>query len=284
MAKVQIVTDSSAQLSSDEITKNNIRVVPLDIVIDGEQFIDGVNITRDEFIEKMKTSKQLPTTSQPPLGSYTEIYEKVFAEDPDAQILSIHMTEGLSGTINAARQAAEIVNKDNITVIDSEYTDWGLTFQVLKAAQLAEEGKTIAEILPELTKIRKTTQLHMGVTTIENILKGGRLGRLAGTISTLLNINVVLNLENAKLEIAKRGRGKKTIDRYLEDVYEYIANHKDSIEMIGLSDCDGKDYCKQITDRIKQIAPNLNVPIRTTSPVISTHAGVGAFALIFYEK
>ncbi|GKQ42726.1 hypothetical protein RD055328_06490 [Companilactobacillus sp. RD055328] len=284
MAKVYVVTDSSAQLSEEEIKNNNIYIVPLDIVIDGEQYVDGVNITRDEFISKMNSSKQLPTTSQPPLGSYTEIYEKIFADDKDAQILSIHMTESLSGTINAARQAAEIVNKDNITVVDSEYTDWGQTFQVLKAAQLAAEGKAIAEILPILTEIREKTQLHMGVTTIENILKGGRLGRLAGTISTLLNISVVLNLNDGKLEIAKRGRGKKIIDRYLEGVFEYISEHKDNIEMIGLSDCDNKDYCKQIVDRIKEVAPELNVPIRTTSPVISTHTGVGAFALIFYEK
>lgn len=282
MAKVYVVTDSSAQLSNDEIKNNNISVVPLDIVIDGIQYVDGVDITRDEFIEKMKTSKQLPTTSQPPLGSYTDVYEKIFSEDAEAKILSIHMTEGLSGTINAARQAAEMINKDQITVVDSEFTDWGLSFQVLKAAQLAEEGKAIEEILPELIKVKEKTQLHMGVSTIENILKGGRLGRLAGTISSLLNIHVVLNLIDGKLEIAKRGRGKKTIDRYMEDVYKIIEEKKDDIQMIGLSDCDGKETCEVVKNRIHEVAPNLNVIVRTTSPVISTHAGVGAFALIFY--
>lgn len=282
MTNVYVVTDSSAQLSPEEISANKITIVPLDIVIDGEQYIDGVNITRDEFIEKMKVSKDLPKTSQPPLGSYTDVYENIFKNDADAEILSIHMAETLSGTVNAARQAAEIVNKEKITVVDSEITDLGLSYQVLKATELVAQGKSISEILPELVKVRDKTQLHMGITTIENILKGGRLGRLAGTISTILNINVVLNMKHSKLEIVKRGRGRKTIDKYMESVYKIIEEKKDEIKMIGLSDCDSKEYCKHIVERIAEIAPNLDVRIRTTSPVISTHAGVGAFALIFY--
>ncbi|MGR3741838.1 DegV family protein [Companilactobacillus sp. DQM5] len=280
MAKVRIVTDSSAQLSNDEIKNNNIKVVPLDIVIDGKQFIDGVDITRDEFIEKMKSSKQLPTTSQPPIGSFTSVYEEILNEDPETKIISIHMLEDISGTVNAARQAAEMTEGD-IIVVDSQFTDWGLTFQVLKAAQLANENKDVEEILVAIKEIRDKTELRLGVVTIENILRGGRLGRFAATISTVLNINLALEVANGKLSIVKRGRGRKTIDKYVETIIERIKNNKD-IKFIGISDCDAKDYCQEVKEKIEKVAPNVEVEIRTTSPIISTHTGVGAFAIIFY--
>lgn len=280
MAKVRIVTDSSAQLSNDEIKQNNITIVPLDIVIDGKEYIDGVDLTRDEFIEKMKASKDLPTTSQPSLGKFTEIYEQILKEDDDVEIISIHMLEGISGTVNAARQAADMVDGD-VEVIDSEFTDWGLSFQVLKAAELAAAGASVEDILAEIKKVRNKTFLGLGVSTVENILKGGRLGRFAATISTVLNINLALEVADGKLSVVKRGRGKKTLDRYVDAIIEKIKEDKE-ISFVGISDCDAKQYCAEIKEKIAQVVPNVPVEIRTTSPIISTHTGVGAFAIIFY--
>lgn len=280
MSKVKIITDSSIQITAEEIKEYDIGVVPLTINIDDETFTDGVDITREEFVRKMDSSKDLPKTSQPSIGTFMKVIEDLPADYTD--VLSINMTEAISGTVNAARQVADMTDI-NMEVVDSEFTDRALAFQVIKAAKLAQEGKSIAEIKSEIQKVRDHTYLYMGVTSIENILRGGRLSRFAGTLSTLLNINLVLTLKNNSLDIAKRGRGRKTIEKYMNNVMEEIKG-LENIKAIGISYVDKMDYVNELKAKLKEIVPNVPLLIRVTSPVIATHAGSGAFAIEFYTE
>ncbi|MEG0288972.1 MAG: DegV family protein, partial [Carnobacterium sp.] len=120
MKNITIVTDSSAQLSPEELEKLNIHVLPLTILVDEDTYVDGETIQKDVFMERMATAKELPKTSQPPLGRFLETYNKL--GENGGQVISIHMTESLSGTVNAARQAAQMTDTD-VTVIDSKFTD-----------------------------------------------------------------------------------------------------------------------------------------------------------------
>ena len=153
MAKVKIVTDSTARLTPEEVAAYDIAVVPLTVMIDGVVYHDGVSITPSEFIEKMAEAKALPTTSQPSLGAFTEVYETM---PEDVEILSLHLTNKLSGTVQAAEQASRMVPHD-VVVRDSNYIDRALAMQVLVAGRMAAAGATRDEILAELQRVEDNT-------------------------------------------------------------------------------------------------------------------------------
>lgn len=164
MTKVKIITDSTARLTPEEVAQYDISVVPLTVMIDGTVYHDGVSITPSEFIEKMAASKNLPTTSQPSLGAFTEVYETV---PEDVEVLSLHLTHHLSGTVQAAEQAARLVPHD-IVVRDSNYIDRALAAQVLVAGRMAQAGASRDEILAELQRVEDNTELYLTVTTLKN--------------------------------------------------------------------------------------------------------------------
>lgn len=284
MANIKVVTDSSVQLTTEEIKKYDITVVPLTITIDGETYTDGVDITRNEFVEKMLHSEELPKTSQPAIG----VFEKVFDEltpNKDDQVIGIFLSHNLSGTIEAARQAINILGKEKqVTLIDSQLTDRGEGFQVLAAAKDAQAGKTMDEIVAHVNHIIENQTLEMMVVDLKNIIKGGRLGKLSGKIATLLNIRIVLQMPGGNLVVAKKGRGKKFSKHFDERVLNDIAQQKNKIKAVGISYVNTPEAMEELADKIKTINPKIDVLVQQTSPIIATHAGEGAYAIIYYTE
>src|SRR5699024_6016124 len=192
------MTDSSLQLTPEEVEKYDITVVPLTITIDGKVYVGGINITRSDIVKKIIEAESLAKTSQPQLGGCGDVMKKVTADG--SQVIGIVLAKSLSGTIDAARQAAEIAGQsDNVTIIDSELTDRAEGFQVLAAAKDAQAGKSMAEIIDHVKKIRSTQKLEMMVVNLQNLIKGGRLGALSGRIATMLNIRIALQMPQGKL-------------------------------------------------------------------------------------
>jgi DegV family protein with EDD domain len=169
LSKIKIMTDSSAQLSPEEIEKYGITVVPLSVTIDGHTYTDGVDITRADFIQKMDEAEKLPKTSQPPVGLFVERMEELTADG--SEVLGIFMAKTLSGTVDSARQAAEMV-AGKITVIDCGYTDRAQGYYCIEAAKDAEAGKEMDKILAHLDRIGKNMYLEMMVPNLQNILAG----------------------------------------------------------------------------------------------------------------
>lgn len=279
MKKVKILTDSSIQITPEEVERYQITIVPLNVEVGGKQYIDGETISREEFVEQMLHSDQVPKTSQPPLGRFVEAYDRLGQDG--SPILAIIMTKSLSGTIDAAQQAAKMSQAD-VTVFDSEYTDSALGFQVIKAAEMAADGATIEQIIPELEKIRDHTTLYVAIPTLENIVKGGRLGKMAATLTTLLNINVVVQLKNYKLSVIKKGRGYKTIQHFVDEVMDEVLHDSQRLKGIGFSYVNDATMPKKLAQLVHEKVPKLQILTRVTSPVISTHTGKGAFAIIYY--
>lgn len=284
MANIKVVTDSSAQLTTEEIEKYDITVVPLTITIDGETYTDGVDITRSEFVEKMLHSEELPKTSQPAIGVFEKTFDNL-TQNKEDQVVGIFLSHNLSGTIEAARQAANILGKEKqITLIDSQMTDRGEGFQVLAAAKDAQAGKSMDEIVAHVNHIIENQTLEMMVVDLKNIIKGGRLGKLSGKIATLLNIRIVLQMPGGNLIVAKKGRGKKFSKRFDERVLNDIANQKDKIKAVGISYVNTPEAMEELANKIKAINPEIDVLVQQTSPIIATHAGEGAYAIIYYTE
>lgn len=282
MSKIKIVTDSSVQLTPDEIKKYDIHVIPLNIIIDGKSYVDGETIQRDEFMDKMANAKELPKTSQPSIGQFVELYNDLTKDG--SEVLSIHMTKSISGTVDAARQAADMAD-GKVTVVDSDFTDRAQAFQVLEAAKLAEEGKSMEDIKKHVTHIRDNTQLYMGVVNLNNLVKGGRLSKAAGFLTNILNIKIMLELKDASLNILKKGRGMKTITNFVNDLDDRMKNMTD-IQAIGISYAGqtGKELVQGIKEQLQSSLKNVPILVQQTGPVIATHAGEGAFAIMFYTK
>ncbi|WP_125572900.1 DegV family protein [Levilactobacillus huananensis] len=278
MAKFKIVTDSSAGLTDQQIQDYNITIIPLTVMIDDTIYVERESITNKEFIEKMKTSKTLPKTSQPPLGKFVETFDKL-GED-GSSVIFFSMLAAISGTVHTAEQAAQL-SKTDVTVVDSQYTDQALAFQVVEAAKLADAGAEKQAILDRAVAVRDHTKLFMGVVTLENILKGGRLSRAAGMLTSLLNIKIVLQVTGGELKIRAKGRGMKTIDRYFDKVYDQMKQLPD-IQAIGISHVEAFESVDKIQSRLHDMFPDKDVLVRETVPIIATHGGPGAFALMYY--
>ncbi|MCI1283233.1 DegV family protein [Lacticaseibacillus songhuajiangensis] len=279
MTKIKVVTDSSVQMTPEEIKQYDVTVIPLSIMIDNTVYVDGVTIQRDEFVEKMNNSNSLPTTSQPAIGTMVDKFNELTADG--SSVLGIFMAESLSGTVNSARQAAEMADGD-VTVVDSEFTDRAMSFQVIEAAKLAEQGASMATILDTVKQVEANTTLRMAVVDLTNIVKGGRLSKAAGMIGSLLNIKVTLSMENGKLEILKKGRGMKTIRAFKDEVIQTMSQLPD-VKGVGVSYVGIPEDAQAMGEEIRQALPGVEVLVRTTTPVVATHAGQGAFAILYYE-
>ena len=273
MTKIKIVTDSSITIEPELAKDLNITIVPLTVMIDGVVYSDS-NLKEGEFLQLMKSSKNLPKTSQPPVGVFAEVFEDLSAED--VQIISIHMSHALSGTVEAARQGATLAKAD-VTVVDSSFTDQAMKFQVVEAAKMAKAGATLEEILQKLEEVKAKTELYIGVSTLENLVKGGRIGRVTGLISSLLNIRVVMQMKEHELQPIVKGRGSKTFKKWLDELVETLS-HK-SVAEIGISYAGTNEWANEMKS-VLQTYVEKPISVLETGSIIQTHTGENAWAIL----
>lgn len=278
MAQVKIVTDSSIQLSAQEIKDLDITVVPLTVMIDGTVYTDGVTIKRNEFMTKMAEAEALPKTSQPSLGAFVDVYDDL-AKNGDVEILSLHMMEAISGTVHAAEQAGQMA-KAKVVAIDTESTDRSMAFQVITAAKMAQAGHTMDEIIAAIEKIRAQTKLFLTVPSLDNLVAGGRLNRAVGFIGGFLNIKVILEVVKGQITIASKGRGMKVINKAYEDMFADMKSHAE-IKRVGISHAGAEEVATELKARMREFMPDVEIYVEQTSPIIATHVGPGTIAIMY---
>lgn len=283
MSKIKIVTDSSCMMESELIEKLGITVVPLSVMIDGTIYMDDDQFTGELFMGMMADAKALPKTSQPPIGIFLDAYDKL-GED-GSEVLSIHMTETLSGTVNTARQAKQLTHTP-VTVVDSLFTDQALSFQVIRAAEMAQQGASLQEILSEIEEIKKQTKLYIGIATLENLVKGGRISKAAGLVSSFLNMKVMMEFKNGELQVQSKGRGVKTFNKWFEELKKELESIQAQkiVKQIGISYAGKTDIILKFKEELQQMFPQMHIPFLHTSSIISTHTGEGAFSIMFYTE
>jgi DegV family protein with EDD domain len=274
---VKIVTDSSNTMEQDLAQELGITIVPLTSMVDGVVYSD-LDLKEGQFLELMRTSKTLPKTSQPPVGLFAEVFSDLASDG--SQIIAIHLSHALSGTVEAARQGATLSGAD-VTVLDSGYTDQATKFQVVEAARLAQAGASKEDILAAIEDIQKKTELYIGVSTLENLVKGGRIGRVTGLLSSLLNIRVIMTMKDHQLEPVAKGRGNKTFKKWLDEFVAGLQGRQ--VAEIGISYAGSPAYAQEMKERLQ---PFVSTPISVleTSSIIQTHTGEDAWAiLVRYE-
>ncbi|MFS9174858.1 DegV family protein [Streptococcus parasanguinis] len=273
MANIKIVTDSSITIEPEVVEEYGITIVPLSVMVDGVLYSDS-ELGEGDFLRLMQSSKNLPKTSQPPVGVFAEIYEDLALDG--SHIVSIHMSHALSGTVEAARQGATLSGAD-VTVIDSGFTDQAMKFQVVEAAKLAKEGADLDTILARIEEVKEKTELYIGVSTLENLVKGGRIGRVTGLLSSLLNIRVVMEMKDHQLEPIVKGRGNKTFKKWLDELVEKLSHSK--VAEIGISYAGTPEWANEMKAQLQSLVETA-IPVLETGSIIQTHTGENAFAVL----
>ena len=278
MTNVKIVTDSSCTMEKSLRDELNIHMMPLSIMVDGVVYPDDDHLPGEKFMDMMANAKALPKTSQPPIGEFVELYDRL-GED-GSEVISIHMTKGLSGTVEAARQASNL-SSSKVTVIDSDFTDQGLSFQVIQAAKLAQAGAGVPEILAEIERVKQNTKLYIGISTLDNMVKGGRISRTTGLLSNIFNMKVVMDFENTELIPVAKGRGVKTFNKWFDELKSELSKIP-NVRQIGISHADGLELANGFKEGLQAIFKDMDIPVLHTNPVIATHTGKNAFAIMYY--
>lgn len=281
MSRIIIVTDSTADLTEQEIQDFNIHVVPLNITIQEEHYLDGETITKEEFKNKMIACSELPMTAQPSIGRFVELYDELGKDG--SEIISIHLMNSISGTVNAARQAADIT-ESTVTVVDSDFTSRSMGIIVREAANAAKEGKSAEEVLEVIKSTRQRTKLYLTVLNLDNLIKGGRISRVMGAFSNLLNIKLFLEVINGKIEIVQKGRGLKSLQKKYDEVFEEMKACPNGIQEIGIMHAGLNEFNQSQIDTLRELFPDAKFTIVMTSPIIMSHTGVDAMAVTYLTK
>lgn len=279
MSKIHIVTDSTSDLRPDVIEKYDLHVVPLNIQIGGESYLDRVDLQPQEFLELMKKTPELPKSSQPAPGIFKELYDRL-GED-GGQVLSIHMTGGMSGTVESARTAAQLTDTD-VTVIDSRYISYALSFQVIEAAEMAQQGKSMEEIVERVNKVRENTKLFVVVDTLDNLVKGGRIGKGRAMIGSFLKIKPIASLDGGEYTPVSKARSYNQVVSYLMDDFLARTAGK-TVKGVGIVHADGQAMAEPLREKIRESGFQ-DIKYDYTTPVISTHTGIGAIGFMFYAE
>jgi len=267
----------------DQVERYNVTVLPLQVIFGTEVFRDGIDLTQDQFFEKLKTTKTLPTTSQPTVGEFEEIYQKLL-DDPEVDsVISISLASKLSGTYSAAATAAERMSANSgkkITVVDSLTVYMCEGLMVINGARAAEQGKSHDEIVRMVEAMRPNLQLLVLVDTLEYLQRGGRIGGAQAFLGGLLNVKPILQVKDGHVEPLERVR---TWRKAMERIVELGAEHaKGRPCQISVGNAQAEEDAKTLS---RMIHEKMNVVEEFPSvlgPVISTHTGPGALGFVFY--
>jgi DegV family protein with EDD domain len=258
----------------------DIHVIPLSVMIDDVVYTDDANLSGEHFMEMMANAKALPKTSQPPIGEFVELYDELGKDG--SEIVSIHMAQSLSGTVEAARQATHLT-KSKVVVIDSDFTDQSQAFLAMEAAELANQGASLDEVIARVEKVKEHSRLFIGISSLDNLVKGGRISRTKGLLSNFLNIHVVMEMTNAELVPIVKGRGSKTFTKWFETLKQEMQKLP-PIKRIGISHAGAAELAEEFKQGLKEIFPTIDIPVLHTGPIIATHTGKKAFAIMFFYE
>ncbi|MEW5322276.1 DegV family protein [Geobacillus thermoleovorans] len=280
MKSIKIVTDSTHDVPAAVLAEHGVEVVPLHLTIDGEAFIDRVTITPEQFMAKMKAARELPKSSQPSVGEFLAVYDRLGADG--SEIVSIHMAGELSGTVRAAEHAAALTEAA-VTVVDSQFISCALGFQVVEAARLAKAGRSVADIVRRLDEVRRCTRLYVVLDTLEHLVKGGRIGRGKALIGSLLRIKPIAALvDGLYTPVAQVRSFSQAVSHLAGRLVEEQGAKR--VQKIAIAHADAHRWAERLKEAVTDIIGYSSIDIVETTPVISIHTGPGALALMYYTE
>jgi DegV family protein with EDD domain len=269
--KIALVTDSTADLTQQLIDQWKIFVLPLKVSFGDEQFLDS-ELTSEEFYTRLSSGSQLPTTSQPTPEDFSSVYTKALADHDE--IISIHISSGLSGTLNSAHIAAKNY-PGKVHLVDSHSISLGIGQQVLEAAEGLQEGLNVQAVLDRITKMRENMETIFTLDTLEYLHKGGRIGVVKGMLGALLQIKPVIRVNEEGVYVpAGIARSREKALRGIVTALEKAAAGR-TVKALAIAHGAAKEAADKLQDKLESVF-NVQASLYTqVGPVIGVHTGPG---------
>ena len=282
MNRVKVITDSTADLSPELLSKFGIEVVPLYVLIGEKSYLDGIEMTTEELYKQIQVNQILPKTSAPSFGDFHEVFTRWTAAGFD--VLYIGLSSQLSATFQAARLAADEFEKDRVWIIDSQNLSTGVGILVLKAAEMAQKGMNAPEIHQIISSLLPQVRVSFVIDTLKFLHMGGRCNAVQLLASNVLKIRPQIIVKNGSMTVGSKFRGKRS--HCLEQFYEEVVGDGSQINedrvFVTHSGCtqeELKDYMEKLSHMgIKEVYAT------QAGTVISSHCGPGTIGIIYIEE
>jgi DegV family protein with EDD domain len=277
---IRIVTDSTCDLPEEVVTEHGITVVPLYINFGDQSYLDGVELSRQEFYERLPDCDPPPTTAVPGTEMFRQAYERLVGEGA-TEVLSIHISISLSAVVDVARLAAQETDSVPVTVLDSGQLSLGTGFLVLAAAKAAAEGRSMGDIIPMLEEQALRTHVFAALDTLEFLRRSGRMSRVMAGLGSVLRIKPLLRMYDGKPtaeRVRTRDRATKRLISLLSDLVP--------LERVALVHTHAPDRAEDLRQRVEHLLPEGEIPSVDITPVIGAHIGPNAvgFACVTARK
>lgn len=270
---MQIVTDRGCDLSTQQLQElPPIHSIPMKLTLDGKTYSSGEDLTSEEFYRLLDETGAYPTTSQPGTGDFVELYRRLAQDDP--QILSIHISSGLSGTLNSARVAAEMVPEAQITIWDTMTLSAPEGWQVEAAGRALKAGWDLNSTLELMEKVRRMTTGFFTLDTLKYLIHGGRISHLKGLLASLLNIRPVISVskeDGRYVTMAQERTFRRAIQRMAQEVIKmYPQSKKLRLQLIHAYNPTGIEMLREAMENLVQCEW---LPPVTVGPILGAHTG-----------
>ncbi|MEM5776075.1 MAG: DegV family protein [Anaerolineaceae bacterium] len=281
MSNIAIVTDSTASIPQELMADLPITVLPLNIIWGEDTYLDGVDIQVDEFYARLKADKVSPTTSQPSPEYFRRVYQKLL--DEGKEIVSIHISARLSGTLFSAMQARSMLDTDRVEIVDSRVASMALGFTALAAAKAAKEGAYLDEVKAIAERCSANAGALFTVNSLEYLHRGGRIGGASAFLGTALDLKPILMLVDGKIEPVERVRTmSKALDHLVAQLKKQIGKKTPLNFAVIQAMC--PEEGQKLLDRICDAFPTNQIDtaiLSDISPVIGTHTGPGTLGIAY---
>jgi len=275
---IAIVTDTACNITPEFAKELGVYVMPLEIIFGETSYKEGFELGTEEFYEKMENSEELPKTSQPNIAWAYELYEEISNEYDE--ILSLHISGELSGTVQALNALAEEFEQANITIYDTKLVTIPARELVIRAKKLVDQGKTVPEIVEELDNIRKELATLVTLNSLDNVVEGGRISKIAGAIVKFIKIKPVISVTDEEIKMLNTVRSSKSALNKLE---EHTLKHAESVDYpfkIMIGHANYLEVAEKIRERFLEKYPKLEIEIQPITAVIGVHTGSEAIGTV----
>ena len=280
MQKIALVADSTCDLNKEEIKKNNVHILPLKIVYKDREYTDRVDITPQEVYDNMK--KEVPTTSLPSMEEIDALFTKLKNEGY-THIIAVTISSGLSGTNNSLRLVSEKHPEMTYEIFDSKALSLGAGAIVMECGQMIEEGKKFEYIVRQLPMLREKIKVFYVLDTLKYLMKGGRIGKVSGSIGQLLNLKPIISIDNEGIYYTYtkvRGR-KKSINKLHEIMKETLEGKGGKAWVLHGG---AKEEAMDLYEKVKTIPNVIMEGLSDISPVAGVHTGPGLIGITIMKK
>lgn len=276
---VQIVTDSTSDLSREEQEQLRVRVIPLTVHFEDGSYQDGVDLSHEEFYEKLAVAEKLPTTSQVNPETFAALFQSYV--DAGDEVVALFISGELSGTCQSARIAAQMVDPERVHVLDSRNVTFALGLLVRQAAQLRDEGKTAGEIVSQIEELIGRVRLVAVVDTLKYLKMGGRLSTASAVVGGILGINPIIALEGGRVEAIGKVRGRKAAFEFMA---KFLAQHPvDPAYPVAFGHSNAPALLEECRSYFTPLIGTDRLVSGGIGCIVGTHAGPGATGFAYVE-